>query len=49
MSKSAAAAHDAANATLASAIEAARAHYTAANPKSLALHREAEAALPGGN
>lgn len=38
-----------ANATLDEALSAARAHYTAANPKSLALHREAERSLPGGN
>ena len=38
-----------ANATLEEALVAARVHYTAANPKSLALHREAERALPGGN
>jgi glutamate-1-semialdehyde 2,1-aminomutase len=38
-----------ANATLEEALVAARTHYTAANPKSLALHREAERALPGGN
>ncbi|MGE0701760.1 MAG: hypothetical protein AB7O57_21865, partial [Hyphomicrobiaceae bacterium] len=39
----------AANATLADAIADAHARYTAANPESLALHRKAERALPGGN
>ncbi len=38
-----------ANATLADALEAARANYTAANPKSLALQQAAERHLPGGN
>jgi glutamate-1-semialdehyde 2,1-aminomutase len=37
------------NATLSEALEAARAHYTAANPTSLALHSRAEKSLPGGN
>ena len=39
----------AANASLEEALVEARTQYTAANPKSLALHREAERALPGGN
>ncbi len=39
----------AANASLEEALVEARTHYTGANPKSLALHREAERALPGGN
>ena len=38
-----------ANVTLPDAIEAARTQYTAANPKSLALHGEAAKVLPGGN
>jgi glutamate-1-semialdehyde 2,1-aminomutase len=38
-----------ANATLPETLSAARAHYTAANPQSLALHRQAEKSLPGGN
>ncbi|MEZ5853198.1 MAG: aminotransferase class III-fold pyridoxal phosphate-dependent enzyme [Hyphomicrobiaceae bacterium] len=38
-----------ANASLADAITAARANYTAANPKSLALQQAAERHLPGGN
>ena len=38
-----------ANATLADALEAARAHYSAANPASLKLHQQAERSLPGGN
>lgn len=38
-----------ANATLADALEAARAHYTSSNPTSLELHRKAERSLPGGN
>jgi glutamate-1-semialdehyde 2,1-aminomutase len=38
-----------ANATLAEALEAARAHYVAANPASHALHVQAERSLPGGN
>lgn len=38
-----------ANATLEEALSAARAHYSAANPRSLALHKEAERSLPGGN
>lgn len=41
--------HAAANATLAEALEEARATYTAANPQSLALQQEAERHLPGGN
>jgi glutamate-1-semialdehyde 2,1-aminomutase len=39
----------AANATLAEALVAARMHYTAANPRSLALQQQAEQSLPGGN
>ncbi len=39
----------AANATLEGALEAARTHYSASNPQSLALHQEAERHLPGGN
>ncbi|MEZ5816779.1 MAG: aspartate aminotransferase family protein [Hyphomicrobiaceae bacterium] len=38
-----------ANASLAEALDAARAHYTAANPQSLELHSRAERSLPGGN
>jgi glutamate-1-semialdehyde 2,1-aminomutase len=38
-----------ANATLEEALVEARMHYTAANPKSLALQRAAERSLPGGN
>lgn len=38
-----------ANATLDEALVEARAHYTAANPQSLALQHEAERHLPGGN
>ncbi len=41
--------HIPANATLDAAIEAARAHYVASNPKSLSLHTAAARHLPGGN
>ncbi|MGD9805120.1 MAG: aspartate aminotransferase family protein [Hyphomicrobiaceae bacterium] len=37
------------NASLAEALDAARTHYTASNPTSLALQKQAENALPGGN
>jgi glutamate-1-semialdehyde 2,1-aminomutase len=37
------------NASLSEALEAARTHYVAANPASLALHSRAERSLPGGN
>ena len=38
-----------ANASLDEALVAARTHYAAANPQSLALHARAERSLPGGN